>query len=260
MKIKIKWLKNWKKIFFSFLLLTTSPMLVFSSSCAHIKMFDVLKYDPTKSKQLINLNLRDENAIVEKYLQNIANDKQIFLDDWQNTFKHHVLLAKKENTYKYEIFSIGINNFFVNKNANSISFILNIKCTLTSLNNNDPITITIDGKYYFNDIKFIVETNLNQAFKKIAIILGNYDWEINASEYITKITKKSKTKSIHTNTCKFKIENAEKIENFIEFFSLISCLDEEQKLITKNNKKEGYYLLNLKSYYLSKQTINKDNN
>lgn len=256
MIIRIKWWKKWKRIIFSFFLLTTTPTIVFFSSCANVKMFDILKYDPVKSKQLPNLNLHDEDAIVKKYLQHLAKDKQILLDDWQNTFKYHVSQAKSENTYKYEKFFIGINNFFVNEKANSINFTLNVKCVLTSLNNNDQVTITIDGKYHFNDVKFIVKTNENQSFEKLAIALSEYDWQINVSEYITKMTK-SMTKSVHTNTCKFKIENAEKIENFIEFFSLISCLDKEQKMITKDEK--GHYLLNLKSYYLAKQFINKDN-
>lgn len=243
----MKWLKN---IFF---LLTISPTIVYCSSCAKIKMFDILKFDQKKSKQLPNLNLRDKDAIIREYLKQLANNKQIFIDEWQNTLQHYVVLAKQENTYKYENFTIGINNFFVNKNSNSISFVLNVKCKLISLNKNDPITTTIDGKYYFNNVKFIVETNMNQSFEKLSIFLGDYDWEINASEYITKVTK-SNTKSIHTNTCRFKIENAEKIENFIEFFTLISCCDDDQKLITKD--KNEHYLLNLKSYYLFKQIVN----
>lgn len=47
-----------------------------------------------------------------------------------------------------------------------------------------------------------------------------------------------------------------KIENFIEFFALISCRNKEDKLITKNEK--GEYLLNLESHYLAKQIINKE--
>ncbi len=56
-----------------------------------------------------------------------------------------------------------------------------------------------------------------------------------------------------------------KIENFIEFFALISCHNkDEDKLITKitKNKKDGKmnekdeYLLNLESHYLAKQIIN----
>lgn len=217
-------------------------------------MFDVLKFDQKKCKQLQNLNLHDEDAIVQKYLNHLAQDKQIFIDEWQNTLHHHILLAKKKNIYTCENCAIGINNFIINESANTISFILNVKYQINSLNNNDTLTTTVDGKYYFSNIKFVVKTNMNQNFEKLSIRLGNYDWEISASEYITKVTK-SNTKSIHTNTCKFKIENSMKIENFIEFFTLISCHDMGDKLITKNEKDE--YLLNLESYYLAKQKTNK---
>ncbi len=254
MSPKIKRLKKAKKMFCLFLLLAiANPTTIFCCSCAKIKMFDVLKFDQKNSKQLSNLNLQDGKAIILQYLEHLNNDKQIFIDEWQNTLQYHVKLAK--NTYKYENFTIGINNFSIDKNANSVSFVLNVKCQLTSLNNTDAITTTIDGKYYFNNVKFDIEKNVNNSFKKLTISLHEYDWEINVSEYIIKVTK-SNTKSIHTNTCRFKIENAEKIENFIEFFTLISCHNEGQKLITKNEK--GHYLLNLESYYLSKQVINTD--
>lgn len=255
MKTKIKQLKRKKKIFFPFILLPTAPTIILCCSCSNIKMFDVLKFDQKKSKQLQNLNLRNEKAIVQEYLKHLAQDKQIFIDEWQNTLHHHILLAKKENIYTCENCAIGINNFIINENASTVSFILNVKCKISSLNNNDTLTTTIDGKYYFSNIKFIVETNVNHTFKKLSIWFGNYDWEINASEYITKITK-SNTKSIHTNTCKFKIENSMKIKNFIEFFALISPNNREDKLIAKNEKDE--YLLNLESYYLAQQIINEE--
>ena len=256
MTTKIKQLRKIKRIFFPFILLATTPTIIFCCSCANIKMFNVLEYDKKKSKQLQNLNLRDKNAIVHIYLKHLANDKQIFIDEWQNTLHHHILLAKKENIYKCENCTIGITNFVVNENTNSVSFILNVKCTVNSVNNNDTMTTTIDGKYYFQNIKFVVTTNVNQTFEKLSIWFGNYDWEISASEYITKVTK-SNTKTIHTNTCKFKIENWIKIVNFIEFFTLISCHNKEE-MITKNNEEEGH-LFNLKSYYLAKQIINEKN-
>lgn len=260
MKTKIKQLKRKKKIFFPFILLSATPTIILCCSCSNIKMFNVLKFDRKKSKQLQNLNLHNEDAIVQEYLKRLTQDKQIFIDEWQNTLRHHILLAKKENIYTCENCAIGINNFIINENANTVSFILNVKCKINSLNNNDTLTTTIDGKYYFSNVKFNVKTySGDHSFEKLSIWLGNYDWEINASEYITKVTK-SNTKTIHTNTCKFKIENSMKIENFIEFFALISSNNEEDKLIVNVKKEKGEYeyLLNLESYYLAKQTINEE--
>ena len=81
MKTKIKQLKRKKKFFFPFILLPTAPTIILCCSCSNIKMFDVLKFDQKKSKQLQNLNLRNEKAIVQEYLKHLAQDKQIFIDE-----------------------------------------------------------------------------------------------------------------------------------------------------------------------------------
>ena len=81
MTTKIKQFRKKKKIFFPFILLATTPAIIFCCSCANIKMFNVLEFDQKKSKQLQNLNLHDENAIVQEYLKHLTNDKQIFIDE-----------------------------------------------------------------------------------------------------------------------------------------------------------------------------------